>query len=100
MRLLTFVVLVIVSTASKGMDNRKHVQNIFLWLIHKTKTTTVTTTLNVTSSTVGLCAKLVNVTGACRRRKGLWIDEPQVLTFDEDIDDAVDSALLPTRRIQ
>lgn len=60
----------------------------------------MTTTLTVTSSTVGVCAKLVNVTGSCRRRKGLWMDEPQVLTFDEDIDDAVDAALLPTRRIQ
>ena len=35
-----------------------------------------------------LCAKLVNVTGACERRRGLWKEEPIVISFDEDADEA------------
>jgi hypothetical protein len=40
-----------------------------------------------------LCAKLVNVTGACRRSRGFLIDEPVVLTFDEELNEPVDKTL-------
>ena len=37
----------------------------------------------VTVNKSSLCASLLNVTGACRRRKR-GIDKPIVLSFDED----------------
>jgi hypothetical protein len=40
-----------------------------------------------------LCAKLVNVTGACRRSRGFLIEEPVVLTFDEELNEPVDKTL-------
>ncbi|XP_046654670.1 uncharacterized protein LOC124348492 [Daphnia pulicaria] len=71
-------------------------------------TSTVTTT--VTSTNKQVCCQLVNVTGACRRRRNFeFIDKPEILTFDEDIEDDVDVALknvfhssnqfLPTKRL-
>ncbi|EFX82074.1 hypothetical protein DAPPUDRAFT_101459 [Daphnia pulex] len=57
-----------------------------------TRTTTSTITNVVTSLSNVVCAKLVNVTGVCRRRRGLPIDEPVVLTFDEQLEEAVDQA--------
>ncbi|KAI9559197.1 hypothetical protein GHT06_015986 [Daphnia sinensis] len=39
------------------------------------------------------CAKLVNVTGPCRRgRGGLLIDVPVILTFDEELENSMDEA--------
>jgi hypothetical protein len=70
------------------------------WVTTRTERETSTTTLIVTSSTVSVCAQLVNVTGACRRRKGLLVDEPLVLSFDDEIDDAVDVAFSPSRPIE
>ncbi len=67
----------------------------FVTLSTMTKTSTVTAV--ITSSTVGLCAQLVNVTGPCRLRKGLWVDEPIVLSFDDEIDDSIDGPLSPSR---
>ena len=64
-------------------------------LFQKTKTTTSTVTATVTVPTTGLCAKLVNVTGRCRRRKALWIEDPIVMTFDDDME-ALDAAFSPT----
>ncbi|XP_057376868.1 uncharacterized protein LOC130698085 [Daphnia carinata] len=61
-------------------------------------TTTSTVTAMVTLSTVGLCAQLVNVTGPCRMRKGLWVREPIVLSFDDDMD-SIDGALNPTKPV-
>ena len=54
-----------------------------------------TVTETFTTSTSSVCGKLVNVTGACRRRRGMWQDEPVVLIFDEGLD-YVDEMLSPT----
>ena len=51
---------------------------------------TIRTTTTATIRTSTVCAKLVNVTAACRRRKGFLIDEPIILTFDDDMDDLDD----------
>ncbi|XP_046642694.1 uncharacterized protein LOC124327741 [Daphnia pulicaria] len=59
---------------------------------------TTTITAAVISSTVGLCAKLVNVTGACRLRRGMWVDDPIVLSFDDDMD-SIDDALSPSKTL-
>ncbi|KAI9563585.1 hypothetical protein GHT06_011049 [Daphnia sinensis] len=73
-----------------------------------TRTTTTVTTVSVTFISNVVCAKLVNVTGVCRRRRGLPIDEPVVLTFDEELEASVDEAFhhalhpnqfLPTRTL-
>ena len=62
-----------------------------------TRTMTVTETLTEVrmSTTRMLCAKMVNATGFCRRRRGKWLIEPHVLTFDEDMD-MVDRLMDPT----
>ncbi|XP_057376924.1 uncharacterized protein LOC130698161 [Daphnia carinata] len=57
-----------------------------------TRTTTTVTFVTVTSRSSVVCAKLVNVTGVCRRRRGLPIDEPVILTFDDELEDSVDQA--------
>lgn len=56
---------------------------------HQTKkTSTVTDTVLSTVSQTSICAKLVNVTGPCRTLKGRSeVEEPVVLTFDDDMDD-------------
>jgi len=51
-----------------------------------TVTTTFTTNIQ--------CAKFVNVTGACRRRRGFPDEEPIILSFDDSIDD--DNLFAPT----
>lgn len=61
--------------------------------------TVTTTTVHVTSPTAALCAKLVNVTGACRLRRGLWVEEPVILSFDDDMD-AIDGPLSPTAALR
>jgi hypothetical protein len=66
------------------------------FVTHSTMTRTSTITALITSSTVGLCAQLVNVTGPCRLRKGLWVDDPIVLSFDDEMD-SIDDSLSPTR---
>ena len=78
-----------------------------LWVKHKWRPivtysiVTRTSTVNalVVSTTVGLCAKLVNVTGPCRLRRGLWVDDPVVLSFDDDVD-LIDDALSPNRTLR
>ena len=45
--------------------------------------------------TVRLCARTVNVSGACRRRRGRWMEEPVVLTFDDDTTLFVDRVMQP-----
>ncbi len=42
-----------------------------------------------------VCAKLVNVTGVCRRRRGFLIDDPVILSFDEEIGESIDDVLHP-----
>jgi hypothetical protein len=66
------------------------------FVTHSTMTRTSTITALITSSTVGLCAQLVNVTGPCRLRKGLWVDDPIVLSFDDEMD-SIDDSLSPTK---
>jgi hypothetical protein len=34
----------------------------------------------------------VNVTAACRRRRNFEFERPEILTFDEDIDETIDLA--------
>jgi hypothetical protein len=58
-----------------------------------------TITQTITTSTSSVCGKLVNVTGACRRRRGMWQDEPVVMTFDEGLD-FVDEMLSPTATLK
>jgi len=51
-----------------------------------TETTVVTSTLP--------CAQLLNVTGVCRRRRGIPDEEPVILSFDDFFDD--DNLFAPT----
>ena len=62
----------------------------------RTSTVTVKSLLTITESTrVSVtCAKMVNITGYCRRRRGMWQQEPIVIFFDEDADQAVQ--VMPT----
>ncbi|XP_057380581.1 uncharacterized protein LOC130702966 [Daphnia carinata] len=53
---------------------------------------TSTITVTVTSIDKKICGKLVNVTAACRRRRNFEFERPEILTFDEDIDEAIDLA--------
>lgn len=69
----------------------------FLTFITRTETSTVTEV--ATAPTVGLCAKLVNVTGACRLRRGLWVEDPIVLTFDDGMDN-IDGLLSPSHALR
>ena len=56
-------------------------------------------TSSLTSSTVIFtCAKLVNVTGLCSRRRGIWAEEPIVVSFDDDVDRAVQILFTPVLR--
>lgn len=71
-------------------------------LIKFTKsTTTVTQTQRVTEWIASvLCAKLVNVTGPCFQRRGIFVEEPVVLTFDDDIDADPLMMLKPTKTLR
>ena len=64
-----------------------------------TSTTTITSwkwvTLTTSTNTDDVCAKLINVTQPCRRRRGKWVEEPVILTFDEDMD-KIDALLIPS----
>jgi len=61
-----------------------------------TATVTTTSTFVTLTRRASYCAKLVNVTAACRRRRGMWIDEPEVMSFDGD-SDAIDEILRPSK---
>ena len=69
-------------------------------------TTTLTETRFVTQTSVMsndvTCAKVVNVTGICRRRRGFKIDTPVVLIFDEtmNIDLEQPSLSSPTQTLR
>lgn len=58
-------------------------------------TSTSVETVTLTDTVRLMCAKLVNVTGACVRRRGVWLEEPIVLTFNDDMDDVVDVLYTP-----
>ena len=51
--------------------------------------------ISSTTQVFASCAKLVNITGACRRRRGKWIEEPIIMSFDEGMDD-LDQLLSPS----
>lgn len=97
------------STVINGTDQEERFFNKFpLHVFMKKKrpfvsfstvTQTSTVTALVTSSTVGLCAQLVNVTGPCRLRRGMWVDDPIVLSFDDDMD-SIDDALSPSKTLK
>lgn len=60
-----------------------------------TETLTSLTVVTETDTTSVVCAKLINVTGPCLRRRGAWVQEPIVLSFNDDMDDAVDLLYSP-----
>ena len=54
-----------------------------------------TTTITLSSTVSIACAKIVNVTGSCRRRRGHWEEDPIVLTFDEETEKLTESLFTP-----
>nr|CAH0100016.1 unnamed protein product [Daphnia galeata] len=54
---------------------------------------TSVTTITVTSTSQSLCGKLINVTGACRRRRNFQFERREIQTYDDDFDDTIDLAL-------
>jgi hypothetical protein len=78
-----------------GYDERKRIPFVTYSILTRTSTITAL----VVSSTVALCAQLVNVTGPCRLRRGLWIDDPIVLSFDDDMD-TIDEAFSPSQTLR
>ena len=54
---------------------------------------TVTSTRDRTEFST--CAQLVNVTGACSVRRGRFVEEPVVMSFDDGMD-GLDNLLTPT----
>ena len=71
----------------KEKNKKKKKKKKYPLVTFSTRTETSTETSTITSSTVGLCAQLVNVTGACRRRRGVWVEDPIILSFDDDMDE-------------
>jgi hypothetical protein len=69
------------------------------FVTYSTVTRTSTVTTLVVSSTVGLCAQLVNVTGPCRLRRGIWVDDPIVLSFDDEME-FIDETFSPSRTLR
>jgi len=67
-----------------------------LFVTYTTTTSMSTSFVSSTTEVTGICAKLVNVTGACRRRRGQWVDEPIVMSFDDNMD-MLDSAFSPSK---
>ncbi|XP_059352970.1 uncharacterized protein LOC132088323 [Daphnia carinata] len=64
--------------------------------IVSTVTRTSIVTVLTTSPTAAICAQLVNVTGPCRLHRGFRMEDPIVLSFDDDMD-SIDSVLSPTK---
>ena len=65
--------------------------------INTVTTTVLTTELTTTTRTINtVCAKFVNVTGPCRKKRGRWLDEPEILVFDEQLHDQVEQLFDPT----
>ena len=83
----------------KSDQQKPEKEGNFFFVVTRTMRT-VTSTLVVTSTTsvTGFCAKPVNVTGSCRRRRGSWLEDPIVLTFDDVLDDdLIGDAFSPTK---
>ena len=91
-----------VSSANEESEILFHLWHRYKWrpfVTHSIVTRRSTVTAVVVSSTVGLCAQLVNVTGPCRLRRGMWVDDPIVLSFDEEMD-SIDDALSPSKTLR
>ena len=88
-------VIVHAPEANVQVEYRPRPQWTVAKLVTETQTQTVTQTVSSVSVDVSICAKIVNITGPCIRRRGRWIHEPSVLTFDDEMDD-VDQLLHPT----
>ena len=102
------IFLIIVAILSIGAEDRQQSVSVSVHFrpLHPFKPIyisrlpdTIIRTITTTVSTATACAKLVNVTGACRRRKGHLIDEPIVLTFDEDMEE-IDDLFKPTNPLR
>lgn len=82
------------STRASRQNNRIfHPKSIFFnrsLISVPTVTLSSSTTVTQTDTTSTVCAKLVNVTGPCLRRRGAWVEEPIVLSFHGDFDDTFD----------
>jgi hypothetical protein len=83
----------------KDKKKKKKKKKKYPLVTFSTRTQTSTETSTITLSTIGLCAQLVNVTGACRRRRGVWIEDPIILSFDDDMDD-IDGPLSATSTLR
>ena len=60
-----------------------------------TVTLTSSTIVTTTDTTSVVCVKLINVTGPCLLRRETWVEEPIVLSFNEDFDDTFDILYSP-----
>ncbi|XP_046657518.1 uncharacterized protein LOC124350735 [Daphnia pulicaria] len=60
----------------------------------------VTTTITLSTTVSVACAKIVNVTGSCRRRRGHWEEDPIVLTFDDETEKLTESLFTPLYSIE
>ena len=59
--------------------------------VKNTKTKTVET---IATEAVA-CFKLVNVSSACHRHRGRWIEDPIVISFDDINDELIDYLYTP-----
>ncbi|XP_057372584.1 uncharacterized protein LOC130693450 [Daphnia carinata] len=82
------------STRASRQNNRIfHPKSIFFnrsLISVPTVTLSSSTTVTQTDTISTVCAKLVNVTGPCLRRRGAWVEEPIVLSFHGEFDDKFD----------
>jgi len=79
----TLLLILCIGLAESSPDREKRQANT----VTSTSTESVTTTLTFSVTIKQVCAQLVNVTGVCRRRRGLFYEEPIVMYFDEGFDD-------------
>ena len=82
LNVLTCVVLV--ATAPDRIQRQAFRTTTLTVTDFSTEFATITTTASV------ICAQLVNVTGVCRRRKDLKMEEPIVMIFDEGFNEIED----------
>jgi len=81
------------TTATPGRETRQGNT------VTSTSTAFSTSTLTVSITNTIACAQLVNVTGVCRRRRGLFYEEPIIMFFDEGLDD-VEAYFNPTAPVR
>lgn len=76
-------------------ENSRHPSRPLEITLHKTYTTTKTRVFIIHQAP---CAKLVNITGECKIRRGRWVEDPVVLTFDDETERMVDVLFTPVLR--